>query len=123
VAFAVLHHLPGFPLRLRLLNEIYQLLSPEGQFIHSDWQFHNNPKLTERIQPWSMAGLDDAQVDAGDYLLDWRHGGRGLRYVHQFDEVELSALAEKSHFQIGKTFYSDGGNGKSGLYQVWTAVK
>jgi tRNA (uracil-5-)-methyltransferase TRM9 len=123
LAFAVLHHLPGAVLRQQLLEKIIQLISPEGQFIHSEWQFMNSPKLKQRIQPWSLAGLEDLQLDRGDYLLDWRHGGKGLRYIHQFDEAELSELAEKSHFRICNTFYSDGENEKLGLYQVWTAVK
>jgi tRNA (uracil-5-)-methyltransferase TRM9 len=123
LAFAALHHIPGFPLRLQLLKKINRLIAPDGQFIHSEWQFLNSPKFIERIQPWSMAGLEERQLDPGDYLLDWRHGGKGLRYVHQFDEAELSELAEKSNFQICETFYSDGQNGKLGLYQVWTAVK
>jgi tRNA (uracil-5-)-methyltransferase TRM9 len=123
LAFAVLHHIPGFHLRLQLIKKINQLLSVEGQFIHSEWQFLNSPRLKERIQPWSEASLEEALLDPGDYLLDWRHGGKGLRYVHLFNEIELSELAEKSWFRVRDTFYSDGENGKSSLYQVWTAVK
>jgi hypothetical protein len=58
-------------------------------------------------------------VDAGDYLLDWRQGGSGLRYVHHFDEAELSALAATTGFRVLETFYSDGEGGRLGLYQVW----
>jgi tRNA (uracil-5-)-methyltransferase TRM9 len=123
LAFAVLHHIPGYSLRLQLLQNIHQLVAPQGQFIHSEWQFLNSPRLKERVQPWSLVGLEDDWLDPGDYLLDWRQGGKGLRYVHQFDEAELSELAEDSGFHLDETFYSDGENGKSGLYQVWTAVK
>jgi len=58
-------------------------------------------------------------VDFGDYLLDWRSGGRGLRYVHHFDEAELNALAAASRFRVQETFYADGEGGRLGLYQVW----
>ncbi len=123
LAFAVLHHIPGRELRLKLFEKIHSLLSPYGQFIHSEWQFQSNPKLQARIQPWALVDMDDSLLDPGDYLLDWRYGGRGFRYVHLFDESELSELAAASHFEIQETFYSDGENAKSGLYQVWTAVK
>jgi hypothetical protein len=75
--------------------------------------------MRTRIQPWEKVGLTTSQVDPGDYLLDWRHGGYGLRYVHHFSETELDQLAVASGFDILETFNSDGEGGKLGLYQVW----
>jgi len=118
-AFAVLHHIPSNELRLNILRIVHQLLKGDGLFIHSNWQFLNSEKLKARIQPWEAAAVPGSKVDAGDYLLDWRSGGEGLRYVHHFDEQELDELARASHFQIVDTFYSDGEGGKLGLYQVW----
>jgi len=120
-AFAVLHHIPGEKIRLRLLQKIHRLLEPHGGFIISNWQFLTSEKLKARIQGWEKAGLPAAQVDEGDYLLDWRAGGTGLRYAHHFSETELKALAEKSQFRVVETFYSDGYNHKLGLYQIWEA--
>jgi tRNA (uracil-5-)-methyltransferase TRM9 len=121
-AFAVLHHIPSHELRLQILRVVNQLLKRDGVFIHSNWQFLNSEKLTERIQPWEAVNLTASDVDAGDYLLDWRSGGKGLRYVHHFDEGELAELARASRFQIVDTFYLDGGTGNLGLYQVWKPV-
>jgi len=121
-AFAVLHHIPSNELRLNILRIVHQLLKDDGLFIHSNWQFLNSEKLKARIQPWEAAAVPGSKVDAGDYLLDWRSGGEGLRYVHHFDEQELDELARASHFQIVDTFYSDGEGGKLGLYQVWKPV-
>jgi len=121
-AFAVLHHIPSRELRLSILRTIYQLLSPNGLFIHSNWQFLNSEKLKARIQPWEAVAISGSEVDAGDYLLDWRSGGEGLRYVHHFDESELQELAEATGFQIKEVFYSDGESGNLGLYQVWEPV-
>jgi hypothetical protein len=58
-------------------------------------------------------------VDAGDYLLDWRSGGEGLRYVHHFGEKELSMLAQETGFETREAFYADGETGNLGLYQIW----
>jgi tRNA (uracil-5-)-methyltransferase TRM9 len=122
ISFAVLHHIPGKNNRLEILKKIHALLRPGGCFIHSEWQFLNSAKLRERIQPWSKAGIPEDALEPNDYLLDWRSGGRGLRYVHAFNETELSSLAETGGYKIMETFQSDGSTGNLGLYQIWEAV-
>lgn len=119
LAFAVLHHLPGYELRLKVLQQVHKLLASGGFFFHSEWQFLNSPRLRARLQPWELANLTNDQVDAGDYLLDWRQGGTGLRYVHHFNLAELEQLAQDSDFKIVDIFFSDGEGGKLSLYQVW----
>ncbi len=118
-AFATLHHIPSTEIRLDILKTVKKLLKPNGKFILSNWQFLNSKKLTARIQPWSRVGLADEDLDAGDYLLDWRSGGEGLRYAHQFSADELLGLAEQTEMRVIDSFLSDGDGGKLGLYQVW----
>ena len=122
-AFAVLHHLPGLQLRLTLLRNIRELLEDEGMFLHSCWQFLSSPRLKSRIQPWESAALASQDVDSNDYLMDWRVGRRGLRYVHHFDEQELANLARLAGFEVLETFYSDGENKRLSLYQAWKRAK
>jgi ubiquinone/menaquinone biosynthesis C-methylase UbiE len=125
MAFAVLHHIPGRDLRLRLLCQVNRLLPKGSEFLHSEWQFQNNPRILSRKQPWSKIGIENGEVDPGDALLDWRHAlpGQteqvGLRYVHLFSREELVALAELSGFEIVEEFESDGAGGKLSLYQRW----
>lgn len=119
LAFAVLHHLPGTKLHQQVLKKVHANLSKDGYLIHSEWQFLNSPRLRARIQSWEHVGLTTADVDPGDHLLDWRHGGYGLRYVHHFSEAELETLAMKTGFTIVETFLSDGEGGILGLYQTW----
>ena len=121
-AFAVLHHIPSTELRLNILKTVRELINPDGKFIHSNWQFLNSERLKARIQPWESAAISQSHVDAGDYLLDWRDGGVGLRYVHHFDESELSDLAKSAGFKIADLFYSDGEGGRLSIYQVWEPV-
>ncbi len=118
-AFAVLHHIPRAGLRENIVKEVRTKLKPEGRFILSNWQFLESPRSKSKIQPWTTIDLTLQDVDPGDYLLDWRQGGKGLRYIHHFDETELAELARGSGFEIIETFYSDGENKRSGLYQVW----
>lgn len=119
LAMAVLHHIPGRELRLAFLQQVRALLVTGGRFVHSNWQFMRSPKLAARVQPWSAIQLDEAQLDKGDYLLDWRSGGHGLRYVHQFSEEELAGLAAEAGFEVGEVFYSDGSTGDLSLYSSW----
>jgi len=120
LAFAVLHHVPDAAMRTRLVETVQRLVRQDGRFIHSNWQFLNSPKLAARIQPWEEAGISASEVDADDYLLDWRGGGRGLRYVHNFSPSELSQLAAATGFRIVDSFQSDGKGGQLSVYQVWT---
>jgi tRNA (uracil-5-)-methyltransferase TRM9 len=122
LAFATLHHLPGEALRSGLVEQVRGLLEAGGLFIHSNWQFLRSERLQARIQPWSRVGLDEGDVEPGDFLLDWRQGGTGLRYVHHFGEAELAQLAEQSGFRVQETFYADGKSGELGLYMVWRSA-
>ena len=117
--YAVLHHLPSHEVRLGFLKQVKSLISPDGKFVLSNWQFLNSLRLKARIQPWEKIGLSDKQIDEGDYLLDWRGGGEGLRYVHHFDRDELSALAAENGFRVSGEFEADGKSGNLALYQTW----
>ncbi|RCK74944.1 MAG: hypothetical protein ANABAC_1661 [Anaerolineae bacterium] len=120
-AFAVLHHLPSVELRLQVLQTLRTLLpqTEQGLLYLSNWQFLNSSRYRQRIQPWETIGLATDEIENGDYLLDWREGGRGLRYVHHFSEDELTQLAVQSGFQVIESFYSDGREGNLAIYQVW----
>jgi tRNA (uracil-5-)-methyltransferase TRM9 len=122
LAFAVLHHLPGENLRRSVIKKARNYIEPGGLFIHSVWQFLNSPRLRARLQPWEKAGINPEQVERDDYLLDWRHGGEGLRYAHHFRQEKLEDLARVGGFRILETFESDGEGGNLGLYQVWEAA-
>jgi len=120
--FATLHHIPSTEMRLDILRTVRKLIKEDGKFILSNWQFLNSAKLRTRIQPWDRVGINENDVDEGDYLLDWRSGGEGLRYAHQFSAEELSALADQAGMRVVDSFLSDGDGGNLGLYQVWNPV-
>jgi SAM-dependent methyltransferase len=118
--FATLHHIPSNEIRLDILRTVKKILKPGGKFILSNWQFLNSEKLKARIQPWIRIGLTNEDVDEGDYLLDWRSGGEGLRYAHHFSAEELIGLAGQAGMRVNESFLSDGENSRLGLYQIWT---
>ncbi|MBS1248490.1 MAG: 2-methyl-6-phytyl-1,4-hydroquinone methyltransferase [Chloroflexi bacterium] len=117
--FATLHHIPSREIRIKILENVRFRLKSGGKFIHSNWQFLNSERLKKRVQPWEKVDLSPHDVDEGDYLLDWRRGGYGLRYVHHFSPTELRSLAQETGFSVEESFFSDGKEGNLGLYQVW----
>jgi SAM-dependent methyltransferase len=122
LSFATFHHLPGSDLHKDTLKKIHALLTKDGRLFHSNWQFLNSERLRKRIQPWARVGLESEDIDPGDYLLDWRQGGHGLRYVHHFSHKELISLAAQTGFKVVESYLSDGEGGNLGLYQVWEKI-
>ena len=119
LALAVLHHLPGEGLRREVATQARQLLAPEGRVVVSVWDFLASARWRSRVVPWETISIRPSDVDPGDSLLDWREGGRGLRYVHHFSPDTLTSLATSAGFTVEEAFRSDGEGGRLGLYQVW----
>ncbi len=109
-------------MRLDILRTVRKLMKEDGKFILSNWQFLNSAKLRSRIQPWDKVGISENEIDEGDYLLDWRSGGEGLRYAHHFTVEELLGLADQSRMRVTASFPSDGDGGNLGLYQIWSPI-
>lgn len=118
VFLAVLHHLPGFDRRLQVLRELAGLLAPDGRLILSTWQFMVSPRLRRKIVDWSAVEIDPRVLEPGDYLLDWKRGGRGLRYCHFADEDELARLAAGAGLTLRETFRAGGREGNLSLFGI-----
>jgi len=63
-------------------------------------------------------GVDQRDLERGDYLLDWRRGGVGYRYCHLVGEEEVAALAAGAGLELVESFYADGREGNLNLYAV-----
>lgn len=118
VSLAMLQHIPGRSNRVRVLEEMGTRLAPHGRLVLSTWQFLQSPRQRRKVVPWSTIGLSEREVERNDYLLDWRAGGRGLRYVAYVDKSELRTLAAEASLSIIETFRSDGREGDLNLYAI-----
>ncbi len=116
---AVLHHVPGFEHRCEIVTQAASLLAPEGCLALANWQFTAIPRLRKRFLPWETIGLrPEEDVEPGDYLLDWKRDGYGLRYVHLIDEEETRRLAEAAGLRIEEMFRADGHSNDLTLYAI-----
>jgi tRNA (uracil-5-)-methyltransferase TRM9 len=115
---ATLQHLPGRANRIRLLREMADQLSPNGRIILSNWQFYDNARQQRKLLDWSLVKLSEADVEPGDYLLSWRRGGHGRRYVAYIDQAETEKLAAEAGLVCLTHFRADGKEGDLNLYTV-----
>ncbi len=115
---AVLHHIPGYASRRQVLARAARVLAPGGRLVVANWQFLQIERLRRRLLPWSTVGLTGEEVEPGDYLLDWRRQGHGLRYVHLIDEEEMRRLARDVGLEIVSLFRADGHTNDLTLYAV-----
>jgi len=118
VCFSALHHIPGQDKRLEFIKEVRSLLADKGSLVVSVWQLSHVPRLKKKIIPWSTLNLPPSEFEANDLLVDWKMGGHGYRYVHEFSENELKELLSEAGLNIIDCFRSDGQTGDMGLYVV-----
>jgi tRNA (uracil-5-)-methyltransferase TRM9 len=118
VALAVLHHIPSFRLRVRVLRDLAELLVARGRVLLSTWQFVDSDRLRRKIVDWAEAEIPAAALEPGDYLLSWNRGGHGLRYCHLVGEMELRQLVAESGLSVRTTFRAGGREGNLSLFAV-----
>lgn len=118
VCLAALHHAPGYELRAQVVQSLATLLTPTGVLIFSHWQFLRSERFVRKQIAWQTIGLTNEEVEPGDALLPWQQGGYAVRYVHQIDEAEMAALAQRADLQVVTNFDADGKEGNLNLYVV-----
>lgn len=116
VCLATLQHLPGRDLRARVVADLARLA--RHRVILSCWQFLSSPRFAARCLDWTRVHLTPEDVEPGDALLPWKQGVEAVRYVHQVDERELTALAQEAGLRVVHCFRADGREGNLNLYAI-----
>lgn len=117
-ALALLHHIPGQAYRQAFVTEMARLVRGGGHAVLSTWRFLHNERMRRKIVPWERVGLRASDVEPGDYLMDWKRDGMGLRYVHYVTEEEMVRMATQAGLHVIEMYYADGREGDLGLYVV-----
>jgi 2-polyprenyl-3-methyl-5-hydroxy-6-metoxy-1,4-benzoquinol methylase len=115
---ATLHHLPGYDLRRAVMQQFAEMVTPGGIVAISTWQFLTTPRFSAKLVDWAEVGIDAAQVEPGDALLPWNQGGYAVRYLHQIDLDEVTALAAAVGLSVEATYFADGKEGNLNLYTL-----
>ena len=121
VCLAVLHHIPGKANRERFVSDCAALLAPGGRLIVSTWQFMESKRLRTRLLPWEAIGLQQEELEPGDYLLGWGQGMAGRRYCASIGEADLADLAAAAGLIPVSTFFADGLEGNLNLYVIFAS--
>lgn len=119
VLFGVMHHIPSQKKRTQLLQSLNPKLNSKGYLVFTLWDFLSEPHLAARTTDWSKyPEIDTAELETGDYLLDWQRGSRAVRYCHNFNDFEKNALLDSLSLQKVAEFRADGKNGQSNIYII-----
>lgn len=95
VAFGLMHHLPTFALRARVLEGLLGSLRPGGFAVVSFWQFLNDPRLAAKAATVTAEGRAAhclPTFQENDFLLGWQHTEGTYRFCHHTPEDEIDAL-------------------------------
>ncbi len=95
VAFGLMHHLPTFALRARVLEGLLGSLRPGGFAVVSFWQFLNDPRLAAKAATVTAEGRAAHCLPTfheNDFLLGWQHAEGVYRFCHHTPEDEIDAL-------------------------------
>lgn len=117
-AFGLLHHIPGFENRIKLLQNFANKLKKNGSLIVTFWQFMKYEKYKNLVLP---ADLDlKPGLEENDFLLDWNKSGIP-RYCHYFSNKEIEKIKNRlkkdlPFLKLVQEFSADGKEGNLNRY-------
>ena len=124
--FGVMHHVPSFAERKRLLAALGRLLADGSVLALTLWQFGAHARFRNRILPWSrcetLTGtkLTEGAVEPGDCLLAWGMDRKSARYCHHVTPEEWHELLSHSGLRVIDEFSADGETNDLNDYKVLT---
>lgn len=120
--FGVLHHIPSFELREKLLTTLVNQLQPKGYLIFTAWQFDGLTNLFSRKTEPSSLHIDPNDLEPNDYFLNWERGTAATRYCHLIDQKEIFDLTKNLDGEDVTAFLADGKNHQTNIYTIFQKV-
>lgn len=129
VLLGVLHHVPSFELRQKLLRMLTNLLNPKGLLVFTIWRFGELSRFSDKIVNPLSFGIDPDELESGDYLIDWRDTATRqtaslteresfpVRYAHAISNEEIEKLAVGLQ-PITDSFLADGKDNQTNRYII-----
>ncbi len=125
--FGLLHHIPSYQLRLRIIQNLIELMADNGVLAMTFWRFLDLPRLKKRIvKPetttgrldFQRLGLEPKDLELGDYILDWVKIYHSFRFSHYFYDQEIKKLVQDLNLKIIAKYINDGRNQDRNKYLV-----
>lgn len=121
---AVLHHIPTRELRLKVLRDIYDIVTPGGHLIMYNWnlwQWKNRKKYWPYLLNY-IYKIRQGIWSIKDGFIPWKlMSGWESRYVHSFTCGELRRLLQWVGFEVEELYYEWQGE-KSSLFKAANTV-
>ncbi len=125
VAFGLLHHIPGYQNRLKILENARNLLDKNGLLILTTWQYLDVERLRKRvvsaekrIQILNKLGIQGSELETGDNFLNWVKLVESIRFSHYFSPEELQKLLLDLKMNLIEKYQDDGRTGNVNGYFV-----
>ena len=116
--FGLMHHMPGYETRVKLLAQLTKKLKKDGVMIISFWRPDRGENCAKKTKPWKDdPKIDPTYLEAGDYLLRWNLT-KAARYCHIVSEDELKRLKAELELKVLAEFSGDGKNKKMNDYLI-----
>ncbi len=124
VGFGLIHHIPSFDLRFKLIASLQHLLQKQGLLVLTAWQFAQDPRYHDRHIKPDKVGVKQQDLEKNDFILDWRKGRVAYRYCHFVDKAELKQINQQLEQQqspliFKSSFAADGKSDKLNRYLIW----
>ncbi|MDQ5951183.1 MAG: tRNA (uracil-5-)-methyltransferase [Patescibacteria group bacterium] len=120
VMFGVLHHIPTYQFRKKIIQTLGNKLTKSGIFVFTLWRFIDDNQLEKKQVAYEKGDISEEQLDKNDYLISWQRETKSFRYCHYTDELEEQRLVAASELELLSAFESDGREGKGNKYLVLT---
>lgn len=114
----LLHHVPSFKLRKKLIINLAQILPTGGYLTFTTWNFLDNKRFHKKIVDPTQFELEVEELEKNDVILDWKKNKTAYRYCHHTDTEELKKLVAASGLTKISQFKADGKSGKLNTYTV-----
>lgn len=130
VLFGVLHHIPSFELRQKLLSILTNLLNPQGLLVFAVWRFGELGRFKNKLDNPKDYNIDPSELESGDYLVDWRNTTARqtaptidkksfpVRYSHAVSNQEIKKLTLNLP-PIVDSFLADGKDNQTNQYFIF----
>jgi N-acetylglucosaminyldiphosphoundecaprenol N-acetyl-beta-D-mannosaminyltransferase len=105
-AVASFHHLSQDADRKKALQDIFDILKPNGEMVITVWNVWEQKKYSTQRKKAFWRSVYNPFFSARDFLIPW--GKQKIpRYYYSFSKEYLTKLLQEAGFEISNIFYSD----------------